>query len=106
MGIVWLIFIFLGELLAIWSEILYAKWKNIYFMVLVMTIAWVLLLVWYWLGYKYLKNMWLIYIVSITSILILEPIIIYFLTWEVPNLWSKIWFAFWVIWFLSTIFIK
>lgn len=94
------------EFFSITAEILYIKWKPLYMMAILIIIAGLLLLVGYWVWYKSLKNLWLIYIVSITSILILEPILIYFLSWELPNLWSRIWFVLWVLWFLSAIFIK
>lgn len=95
-----------GELSAIIAEIWYAKGKNQYAMFALMTIAWVLLLLWYGLWYKYLKNLWVIYVVSITAILIIEPIVIYFVTGETPELWTKIGFICGIVGFLAVFLIK
>ncbi|NCP77110.1 hypothetical protein GW830_03190 [bacterium] len=88
-----LFLIFLGEFLAVTSEVLFIKGKNTIPLIILMTIAGIFLLYGYYLGYKHLQNLWLIYIVSITAILILEPFIIYYFTGEVPNLGSKIGFG-------------
>jgi hypothetical protein len=81
-----LFLIFLGEFLAVTSEVIFIKGKNMIPLIFLMTIAGILLLFGYYLGYKYMQNLWLIYIVSITAILILEPFIIYYFTGEIPNL--------------------
>lgn len=62
-------------------------------MIFLMFIAGCLLLVGYWLAHKYMGSLWPIYIVTITAILILEPIIIYFITGETPNLGARIGFV-------------
>ena len=101
-----LLSIFCGELLAILAEIFYTRWHSFRTMIIPMTIGGILLLIWYWLGYKYVKNIWIIYVVSITSILIIEPILISIVTWEQLTLWAKLLFILGVVWFLSTLFIK
>jgi high-affinity Fe2+/Pb2+ permease len=93
MQIVALLIVFLGEFLAITSEIFFSKGKYMYTMVFIMFIAWCLLLGGYWLAHKYMGSLWPIYIATITAILILEPIIIYYITGESPNLGAKIGFV-------------
>ena len=106
MTLIAIVSIFLGEFLAIIAEIFYTKWYSFRSMIILMTIGGILLLIGYGLGYKYVKNIWIIYVVSITSILIIEPILISFVTGEHLTLWAKIWFILGVGWFLSTLFIK
>ncbi|HBB27063.1 TPA: hypothetical protein DCZ36_01015 [Candidatus Gracilibacteria bacterium] len=101
-----LFLIFIGEFLAVTSEVLFIKGKNTFPLIVLMCIAGIFLLYGYYLGYKYMQNLWLIYIVSITAILILEPFIIYYFTGETPNLGSKIGFSLGTLGFLAAIFIK
>lgn len=98
--------VFVGEFLAVTSEVLFIKGKNMFPIIILMTIAGIFLLYGYYLGYKYMKNLWLIYIVSITAILILEPFIIYYLTGETPNLGAKIGFGLGTLGFLAAVLIK
>lgn len=106
MQILALFLVFLGEFLAITSEVLFIKGKNMFPIIVLMTIAGVFLLFGYYLGYKHIKNLWLIYIVSITAILILEPFIIYYFTGETPNLGAKIGFSLGTLGFLAAVLIK
>jgi hypothetical protein len=83
--IVPLLFLFVGESLAIWSEIIAAKnidtftstfWK----MSGVMALAGLLLVAGYMFGVKYWHNIWIVGAVSIASIIIMEPIITFTLS--------------------------
>lgn len=98
--------VIVGEFCAILAEIFYSRGKNFYTMAALMTVAGIFLLLWYGLGYKHLKSLWIIYVVSITAILILEPIIIYMVTGESASLGTKIWFACGVVGFLAVFLIK
>ena len=93
MQIVALLVVFLGEFLAITSEIFFSKGRYMYAMIFLMFIAGCLLLGGYWLAHKYMGSLWPIYIATITAILILEPIIIYVVTGETPNLGARIGFV-------------
>lgn len=93
MQILALLVVFLGEFLAITSEIFFSKGRYLYGMIFLMFIAGCLLLGGYWLANKYMESLWPIYIVSITAILILEPLIIYYITGESPGLGARIGFV-------------
>lgn len=106
-----IILIFLGESIAIWSEIAATKnpgafsvtfWK----MSGVMTLAGLLLIAGYMLGLKYLENIWIVSAVSIASIIIMEPIITYAFFREWPESGALIGFAFGILGLLSALFIK
>ena len=101
-----LLCIFLGEVLAIWAEILYTKGYKFHIMLIPMILSGVLLLLWYKYWYAHIKNIWVIYVVSITTILIAEPLIISLLTNEWWTLGAKIGFILWVAWLLATMIIK
>lgn len=92
MQIVALLVVFFGEFLAITSEIFFSKGRYVYAMVFLMFIAGCFLLGGYWLAYKYMGSLWPIYVATITAILILEPIVIYVITGETPNLGAQIGF--------------
>lgn len=104
--IISVLLVIVGELFAITAEVLYSRGKGFYSMAALMTIAGILLLLGYGLGYKHLKSLWIIYVVSITAILILEPIIIYFVTGETASLGTKIGFIFGLLGFLAVFLIK
>src|SRR5690242_16567223 len=106
-----IILLFLGESLAIYSEVVAAKnisnfsttfWK----MSGVMTIAGLLLIAGYMLGLKYLNNIWIVGVVSIASIIIAEPIITYFIFQELPSKGALIGLTFGILGLLSALFIK
>lgn len=106
-----IIFIFLGESLAIYSEVIAAKnihtfvptlWK----MSLIMALAGLLLVAGYMFGLKYLQNIWIIGAVSIASIIIMEPLITYILFHELPAKGAFIGFIFGILGLLSALFIK
>lgn len=85
-----IILLFLGESLAIYSEVVAAKspelfgatfWK----MCLMMAGAGMLLIAGYVLGMKYIDDIWVVGTVSIASIIIAEPLITYFIFRELPT---------------------
>lgn len=106
-----MLFLFLGESLAIYSEIIAAKnisnfsntfWK----MSGVMALAGLLLIAGYMLGIKYLNNIWVVGVVSIASIVVMEPIITYLLFHELPSRGALIGLILGIIGLLSALFIK
>ena len=92
MQIIAILIVFFGELLAVASEIFFSKGRYMGAMVILMFIGGCLLLGGYWLAHKYMGSLWPIYVASITAILILEPILIYIITGEVPSLGARIGF--------------
>lgn len=100
--------LFLGESLAIYAEVVAAKnlttitfWK----MSLVMTVAGLLLVGGYVLGIKY-WNIWTIGVVSIVSIIVMEPVIAYTVFQELPSKGAVIGFILGSMGLLSLIYIK
>lgn len=93
MQIVALLVVFFGEFLAVTAEIFFSKGKYMYAMIFMMFIAGCLLLGGYYLANKHMDSLWPIYVASITAILVLEPIIIFIITGESPNLGAKIGFV-------------
>ena len=106
-----LLCLFFGESLAIWSEIVAAKhidsfastfWK----MSGVMALAGLLLIAGYMLGLRYWQNIWIVGVVSIASIIIMEPLITYGLFHELPSKGALIGLVLGVLGLLSALFIK
>lgn len=106
-----ILFLFAGECLAIYSEVIAAKniqtfsstfWK----MSLLMAIAGFFLIAGYMLGMKYIQNIWIVGTVSIASIVIAEPVITYILFQELPSKGPFIGFVLGILAILSALFIK
>ena len=109
--IVPIILIFFGESLAIYSEVIAAKnisafsttfWK----MSGVMALAGMLLIAGYMFGLKYLNNIWVVGVISIASIVVMEPIITYLLFHELPSKGALIGLILGIAGLLSALFIK
>ncbi len=105
------LFLFLGESLAIYSEVIAAKnidtfsstfWK----MSGLMALAGLLLIAGYMLGLKYFNNIWIVGVISIASIIIMEPLVTYFLFHELPSKGALIGLVLGIVGLLSALFIK
>ena len=59
----------------------------------------------YALGFKNFKNIWIVSVISITSILIMEPILIYLIFHQLPERGSLIGFIFGVLGFAAALFL-
>ena len=86
--------LFFGESLVIYAEILSAKmfytqsrpfWFVISRLGSVALISTFMLLCGYMFGLQAFKNIWIITVISITSILLSEPILTYFITHQMPT---------------------
>lgn len=83
----------LGEFCAIYSEVATARlaqvdngaWSAYVVPVLLMCFAGLCLLGAYWLGYKAVGDIWVVTVVSVTSLLLLEPLVVWCLFQEVPG---------------------
>lgn len=106
--------IFLGEALAIYAEMLGAKtysldgklFLQIFLkMFLIIMIGGSLLVAGYMFGFKTFKNIWAVSVISITSILIIEPIlaILFFKQW--PTTGAMIGLILGALGFMATIFL-
>lgn len=90
-----LVLIFLGEALAIYAEIVGAKnnhlasqpfWQIFWKMFLLITLAGGILIAGYMLGVNAFKNIWIVSVVSITSILVVEPLLAWTIFHQVPTI--------------------
>lgn len=83
----------LGEFCAIYSEVVAARlahtgntsWPDLAFPVLIMCFAGICLIGAYWLGYLAVGDIWMITVVSVTSLLLLEPLVIWSVFRELPG---------------------
>jgi hypothetical protein len=101
--------LFLGESLCIYSEVIAAKnitlatfWK----MFGLFTLSGFLLVSGYMIGVKYFHNIWIVGAISIVSIIIMEPLITYFIFQEFPSRGAFIGLILGVLGLLSALFIK
>ena len=106
--------LFLGEVLAILAEVVSAKYfaldghnfTRIFLKAMPVVITGcILLLFGYMLGLKTFKNIWIVTAVSVTSILIAEPIINYSVTRQLPTKGAFIGLIFGVLGFCATLFL-
>lgn len=108
-------FLFIGESMAIYSEIAGANevrdqnkisniifWKFFIFII----ISGLLVISGYFIGILAFKNIWIVSAVSIVSILIMEPILDYLIFKQFPTLGALIGFIFGAIGLIVTLFIK
>lgn len=106
-----ILFIIFGEALAIYSEVIAAKNVNNFLptflkMSGIMMIAGIFLILGYMLGIKYFDDIWIIGVISITSIIIAEPIITYLIFSELPSKGAIIGLILGVLGLLAALFIK
>lgn len=110
-----IILLFIGEALSIYAEIFGAKNFQIasqpFFtiflkMFLLITLAGGFLIAGYMLGFNVFKNIWVVSVASITSILIIEPILAWTIFQQVPTKGAIIGFVLGVIGFFTSIFLK
>jgi len=89
-----LVLLFFGEAISIYAEILGAKshslasqpFLRIFLkMFLLITLAGGFLILGYMLGFKSFKNIWIVSVASITSILIVEPILAWAIFHQIPT---------------------
>jgi len=101
-----IVLVALGEGFAIFAEMWAAKhysgtgtsfWQVLLKMFLVFAIGGSLLIAGYMFGLKAFKNIWIVSVTSITSIVILEPILAYFFLQQVPTTGATIGFILGVI---------
>ena len=103
-----IISVFLGELFAVYAETFGVRqqlfssgfWK----IVLFMTIGGILLVMGYILGYKGYQNLWIVTVVSITTLLIAEPLVIYIFFNQIPTTGALIGFILGILGLIAAIF--
>ncbi|MBS4012832.1 MAG: hypothetical protein KGZ97_03590 [Bacteroidetes bacterium] len=112
MKILVILLIFCGESLAILAEILAARaYINQPFIqaflkvVLMMIVGGGFLVIGYILGFRLFQNIWIISVVSITSILIMEPLLIYLVFNQAPTRGGLIGFILGALGFMAALFL-
>ncbi|MCX6755164.1 MAG: hypothetical protein NT068_01300 [Candidatus Nomurabacteria bacterium] len=102
--------LFLGESLAIYTEVIAAHsyqnnlfWSIFIKMFILMTIAGGLLVAGYMFAFKGFKDIWIVSVISITSILFMEPIINYLIFHELPSRGTAIGFIFGILGLVSMV---
>lgn len=107
--------IFLGELLAIYAEMLGARafsaagasFVRIFLrMFLIICLGGGFLVAGYILGYQSFKNIWIVSAASITSILIIEPTLAYFVFHQLPTTGAGIGLVLGIVGLLFSLFLK
>lgn len=88
-----LVMLFVGEALCIYSEMLVAKKPDWWWTFLLITLAGVPLLLGYHYGYKAFGSMWPVMVISVVSILIVEPLLVLAMFKEAPTSNTAIGFA-------------
>ncbi|SEQ27291.1 hypothetical protein SAMN03159444_01386 [Pseudomonas sp. NFACC02] len=82
-----------GEFCAIYSEVVVAKlaqsgsasWETFVMPLVLMCFAGLFLLAAYWLGYVVVGDIWIVTVVSVTSLLLIEPVVVWSLFHEAPG---------------------
>lgn len=109
-----ILLIFCGEVFSIFAEMkmakYYASFPNqalpfLFKVLLVIFVAGGFLVIGYSLGFKVFKNIWVVSVVSITSILIMEPLISWLIFRQLPERGPLIGLIFGVLGFCSALFL-
>lgn len=74
-----------GEALCIYSEMLVAKKPDWLWTFFLITLAGVPLLLGYHYGYKAFDSMWPVMVISVASILVVEPLLVWLMFHDVPS---------------------
>lgn len=103
----------LGEFCAIYSEVVVARLAHsgntsgaeLALPVLIMCLGGICLLAAYWLGYVAVGDIWIITVVSVTSLLLLEPLVIWALFQQAPGRGALIGFCLGALGMFSAVFL-
>jgi len=110
-----IILILLGETITIYAEMLLARnnfsnspsFSKIFWLpFLIMVIGGTLLITGYFVGFGAFKNIWIVSVISITSILIIEPILAFTIFHQLPTKGATLGFVFGTLGFIVALFIK
>ena len=102
--IIGIILLVVGEALSIYIELSLArKPTNIFGMTIIFIAATAFLLYGYIISYSAFRNIWIVSVISITSILIIEPILAYLIFRELPTRGASIGLIFGTLGFISSL---
>jgi hypothetical protein len=100
--------VFLGELFAVYAEtfaVKFSLWSGGFWkMFLIMVLGGFLLVAGYVLGYRAYQNLWIITVISITTLLIAEPLVILVFFKQIPTVGAIIGFILGIIGLFCSIF--
>ena len=109
------VFILFGEMITIYAEMLLARnnfsnppsllkvfWQPFFIMV----IGGTLLITGYFTGFGAFRNIWIVSVISITSILIIEPVLAYTIFHQLPTKGAAAGFIFGALGFILALFVK
>jgi hypothetical protein len=109
------ILILFGEMITIYAEMLLARnnfsnpsslskifWQPFFIMV----IGGSLLITGYFTGFGAFKNIWIVSVISITSILIIEPVLAYTIFHQLPTKGAALGFIFGALGFILALFLR
>jgi len=103
-----IVLVFLGELFAVYAETFGTKfnlWSDGFWkMFFIMIISGFLLVVGYLVGFKAYQNLWVITVISLTTLLIAEPFIIVVFFHQTPTIGAIIGFVLGIIGLVASIF--
>jgi hypothetical protein len=109
-----ILLIFVGEALSIGAELgasrRFAEHNDAYVLIFLwmfplIALGGALLVVGYMLGYSHLKNIWIIAAVSVSSIVVVEPLLAFLLFRQLPTFGAAIGFALGVLGTLAALFL-
>jgi hypothetical protein len=111
LGVSALALMVVGEFCAIYSEVVTARlaqtnggsWEAFMLPVALMCFAGLCLLGAYWLGYVAVGDIWVVTVVSVTSLLLLEPMVVWSIFHEAPKRGALIGFCLGALGMLSTV---
>ena len=102
--IIGIVLLIIGEALSIYIELSLARRpSNVLGMSIIFILATPFLLYGYMIGYSAFKNIWIVSIISITSILIIEPVLAYLIFKELPTRGAFIGLVFGTLGFISSL---
>jgi hypothetical protein len=109
-----ILIILLGEVIVIYAEIAGAKYYSLnpesffraFLRILpVVIVGGCTLLSGYMFGLKIFKNIWIVSVISITSVLIVEPALAYLVTGQIPTKGALIGLVFGILGFAASLFL-
>jgi hypothetical protein len=110
-----IILILFGEMITIYAEMILARnnfsnppsfLKVFWQPFLIMVIGGTLLITGYFTGFGAFKNIWIVSVISITSILIIEPILAYTIFHQLPTKGAALGFVLGALGFVVALFVK
>jgi hypothetical protein len=101
--------VFLGEILAIYAETFSIKYNflssGFWKLFVIICIGGFFLILGYILGFKSFNNLWIVTVVSITTLLIAEPLVITLILNQTPTTGAIIGFILGILGLLATLFL-